>query len=220
MYGFWTADHRGPLPAFEIFLLVADFLRATFNRTARRDTNSNNNMGWEDIIAKLPVEKTEEQFKERSRLFDAFDPNGNGYLSLAECDKGCRDILGVGGAMPKPVIMRAYTSARDVAQKDGKNQSKNGGDYIERSEFRLFLVCLSRYLELWKMFSSIDENHDRRVTFDEFKHGLGKVAEWGVNVRDPKATFDKIDENGGGKILFDEFVKWAMDESIHLVEKD
>lgn len=177
-------------------------------------------MGWEEKIANLPVEKTEEQFKERSNLFEAFDPNNNGYLSLAECDRGCRDILGVGGAMPKPVIMRAYVAARDVAQKDGKNMSQNGGDYIERSEFRLFLVGLGRYLELWKMFSSIDENHDRRVSFEEFKHGLGKVAEWGVNVDDPKAVFDAIDENKGGKILFDEFAKWAIDSSIHLVEKD
>ena len=177
-------------------------------------------MGWQDIIANLPVAKTDEQFQQRSKLFEGFDPNNNGYLSMAECDKGCRDILGVGGAMPKPVIMRAYMSARDVAQKDGKNQTKNGGDYIERSEFRLFLVCLQRYLELWKMFASIDENHDRRVTFDEFKAGLGKVAEWGVSVVDPKAEFDKIDANHGGMILFDEFVKWALDASVNLVELD
>jgi hypothetical protein len=26
-------------------------------------------------------------------MFKSFDPNGNGYLSLAEVDKGLRDIL-------------------------------------------------------------------------------------------------------------------------------
>lgn len=182
-------------------------------------------MSWQDKIANLPVEKSEEQFQQRSKLFDGFDPNNNGYLSLAECDKGCRDILGMEKKdMPQPVILRAYMAARDVAQKDGnrsnRNQNKQGGDYIERSEFRVFLVCLQRYVELWNMFSGIDTNHDRRVTRDEFQQGMDKVAEWGVSVQDPKAEFDKIDSNHGGMILFDEFVKWALDASVHLVESD
>lgn len=29
----------------------------------------------------------------RVKLFNQFDPNGNGYLSLAEVDKGVRDVL-------------------------------------------------------------------------------------------------------------------------------
>ena len=28
-------------------------------------------------------------------MFKQFDPNGNGYLSLAEIDKGIHDILGL-----------------------------------------------------------------------------------------------------------------------------
>ena len=39
---------------------------------------------WADIRKKLPYERTEEQKKKRMDMFDRFDPNANGFLSLAE----------------------------------------------------------------------------------------------------------------------------------------
>ena len=39
---------------------------------------------WESINAKLPFEKNDEEKAKRKELFNQFDPNGNGYLSLAE----------------------------------------------------------------------------------------------------------------------------------------
>ena len=68
---------------------------------------------WDSLNAKLPLEKNEEDKAKRQELFKQFDPNGNGYLSLAEVckisnnftsffwilklclqvDKGMRDVL-------------------------------------------------------------------------------------------------------------------------------
>ena len=39
---------------------------------------------WTSINEKLPYQRTEEQKAKRRELFNQFDPNGNGYLSLAE----------------------------------------------------------------------------------------------------------------------------------------
>ena len=39
---------------------------------------------WTSINEKLPYQRTEEQKAKRRELFKQFDPNGNGYLSLAE----------------------------------------------------------------------------------------------------------------------------------------
>jgi hypothetical protein len=44
---------------------------------------------------KLPIGKSESDQTRRAELFQQFDPNGNGYLSLAEVDKGVREILGL-----------------------------------------------------------------------------------------------------------------------------
>ena len=39
---------------------------------------------WNEINRKLPYEQTDEAKAKRRKLFSDFDPNGNGYLSLAE----------------------------------------------------------------------------------------------------------------------------------------
>jgi len=45
----------------------------------------------------------------REKMFKNFDPNGNGLLSLAEVDKGIRDVLSMQNmfACKKPII-RAF----------------------------------------------------------------------------------------------------------------
>ena len=41
-------------------------------------------INWADIREKLPFERTAEQKAKRNDMFNQFDPNGNGILSLAE----------------------------------------------------------------------------------------------------------------------------------------
>ena len=70
-------------------------------------------INWEEISAKLPSGKTPELKQKRKELFQRFDPNGNGYLSLAEVDKGVRDVLELDGVFNcKPAIMRAFQAAK------------------------------------------------------------------------------------------------------------
>jgi hypothetical protein len=58
------------------------------------------------------------------------DVNNNGYLSLAEIDKGMRDVV----ALPKlfdrkPVIMRAYQAAKKAI----KSKNSHGDDYVSKA---------------------------------------------------------------------------------------
>jgi Ca2+-binding EF-hand superfamily protein len=50
-----------------------------------------------------------EQKAERARLFARMDVNGNGYLSLAEIDKGVFELFPRFNC--KPALMRAYKAA-------------------------------------------------------------------------------------------------------------
>ena len=86
---------------------------------------------WAAIRAKMPTEKTADQKAKRMELFSQFDPNGNGYLSLAEVDKGCRDILQIHEIFDaKPVIMRAFQAAKSANDKNSK-KGGHGPDYID-----------------------------------------------------------------------------------------
>ena len=175
---------------------------------------------WDLIREKLPSERTPEAKAKRVELFNEFDPNGNGYLSLAEVDKGCRDVLQLYEIFEcKKVIMRAFQAAK------GANNAKNpkgsvGPDFVEKNEFRLLLVYLRQYFEIWRMFEKVDSSDDHRLNFEEFKQALPKFEQWGITVEDPEAEFKVIDENGGGQILFDEFAHWALKKCLDLEEDD
>ena len=48
---------------------------------------------WEELEVKLPSGDGETDAKRRDSYWNAIDMNGNGYLSLAEVDKGLRDVI-------------------------------------------------------------------------------------------------------------------------------
>lgn len=97
---------------------------------------------WGEIARLLPISKTDpEQIKARSKLWRGFDNNGNGYVSLAETQKGLRDVIKSEALLEaKPAIMRAFQFAKDSVP--GKKNDKYADDYIQKSEFRTFLVAL------------------------------------------------------------------------------
>jgi hypothetical protein len=119
-------------------------------------------------------------------MFKEFDPNGNGYLSLAEIDKAVRDVLQLDGLFEcKKPIMRAFQVAKNCV----KSKSKVGDDYIEWLEFRYFLLYLRQYFEYWVMFTKIDTSGDKRVELGEFEKAVPMMEAWGVKIPDPKAIF-------------------------------
>eukprot|EP00947_MAST-08B_sp_MAST-8B-sp1_P000300 g300.t1 len=171
---------------------------------------------WHSLADKLPVGKDPAERKQRMAMFDLFDPNGNGYLSLAEVDKGIRDVLQCEEMFDaKPAIMRAFQAAKDAR----KTKSKLGADFVERIEFRLLLIYLRRYFELYVMFDVLNGD-DRRIDEAEFVAAVPKLAGWGVEVSDPAAEFKAIDTNGGGQVLFDEFSAWALRRGLDLEADD
>ena len=69
-------------------------------------------------------------------MWNYFDVNGNGYLSLAEVDKGMRDVVRLPQLFEiKPVLMRAFTAAKTYY----KSNRKHGDDYVSKMEFRILL---------------------------------------------------------------------------------
>eukprot|EP00760_Papus_ankaliazontas_P028629 PhM_4_TR3816/c0_g1_i1/m.91983 len=191
--------------------------------------NGKRKVNWEHIHDKMPTDRSPASKKKRMELFRLFDPNGNNYLSLAEVDRGVRDILGLEVLFDcKPVLIRAFNAAKSAnddprnihAKRATNRQQPLGADYVEKCEFRLLLVYLRQYLELWQMFDAVDTDDDRRVDFEEFKKALPLIESWGYKVEDAEAEFKKVDADGAGMLLFDEFADWALRKNLDLPDDD
>ena len=174
------------------------------------------NIDWASIHAKLPTATNEEEKAKRKKMFQDFDPNGNGILSLAEIDKAIRDVLKIDDMFDaKPAIIRAFNAAKSKYE----SKRKSGDDYIERREFKYFLIMLRQYFEYWVAFERVDDSGDKRISLVEFTDAQPMIEKW-VGKIDPEEEFKKVDTNGGGFILFDEFCKWAMSKSLDLDDDD
>jgi len=133
--------------------------------------------------------------EEIAAMFDEFDYNGNGMLSLAEIDKAV--MVRYPQYNHKAVMMRAYKWA---------DADQNG--FITKREFGLMLRSLAHFEELWEKFDAADTGNDRRIDFEEF---LAALPQMGMQLSNAQARqmFEEIDENGGGQILFDEFCTYC-----------
>ena len=91
---------------------------------------------------------------------------------------------------------------------------------MEWKEFRILLLYIRQYLELYVMFDAIDTSGDKRIEEAEFAAALGLVEKWSLKVDDAAATFKELDADGGGMVLFDEFAHWAIGKQLDLDDDD
>jgi Ca2+-binding EF-hand superfamily protein len=159
------------------------------------------------VIAALPTSRSEADVAKRAQMFKDFDPNGNGMLSLAEVEKGIRDVLKIDALFAvKPVVIRAFAAANAVGDANGQ---KSHAEYIKRREFRVLLVYLEKYFRMWEIFSATDSSGDRRLSREEFVANWSKLSQFAPG-KSAEEAFALVDTNGGGVVLFDEFAEWAL----------
>ena len=175
------------------------------------------NYDWDSLISKLPIKKTLEERKKRKELWNKIDINGNNFVSLAEFDKGIRDVLNLPDLFKlKKVILRAFKAAKNKV----KSSSKYGDEFVGWLEFRIILVYLRQYFEYYVMFCRIDSSNDFKISINEFKKAIPTLEKWGIKINDPESEFNKIDINHGGVIMFDEFCTYAIKKNLDLEDDD
>ena len=175
------------------------------------------NFDWDGFLNSLPIKKTAEDRAKRKKMWDAIDMNKNGYVSLAEFDRGVRDVLNLPQIFTlKKVLMRAFQASKEKI----KAKSKHSKDYVEWLEFRILLVYLRQYFEYYVMFCRIDTSDDFKVNLSEFKKAMPTLEKWGIKISNPEAEFKKIDNNNSGSIMFDEFCEYAIKKNLDLEDDD
>lgn len=163
----------------------------------------------------LPVGKDARSKRMRRQLFRQIDGNGNGILSLAETDDAVRNKWSID--VPRPVINRAFHAARDLAPP----VADFSGDYIDFGEFRVFMVYLRHYYDLFHLYMQIDTSGDGRLGLDEFVKAIPLLQSWGVTgLENPHVSFGQMDRDGGGMVLFDEFAHWGLHQGVSDLKED
>ncbi|KAL1503522.1 hypothetical protein AB1Y20_012002 [Prymnesium parvum] len=165
------------------------------------------------LALQLPTDLSMQSRVARRKLFGTFDVNGNGFLSLAEVDRGVLQALRTTSlAERKPVIARAFHAAKAACP----SRSALGDDFVEEgAEFRLLLLYLRRYFELHLMFAALDTSGDRRLDREEVLAAAPLLQRWGVAAAEAD-VFDAMDADGHGRVLFDEFAHWALAQHLQL----
>eukprot|EP00744_Colponema_vietnamica_P008010 GILI01011456.1.p1 GENE.GILI01011456.1~~GILI01011456.1.p1 ORF type:complete len:442 (+),score=64.33 GILI01011456.1:53-1378(+) len=87
---------------------------------------------------------------------------------------------------------------------------------LQRDEFRLFLMYIADYMELYFAFQSVDSSGDNKVSLGEFASALPLLKGWGIVIEDPEVVFNEIDKSGDGSLTFKEFSEWAIEKHMQV----
>ena len=83
------------------------------------------------------------------------DMNGNGYMSLAEVDKGMRDVVKLPALFElKPVLMRAFQAAKNKVKTGGAGYAKD--PYVPTYKTGLSVAGPVTYQPQPKMYGGAD----------------------------------------------------------------
>ena len=143
----------------------------------------------------------------RKAAWSAADPNGNGYLSLAEFDGWIKQTLLNEKALShddadrlwhefRPCYIRAFKDAADVMTdvRVAGTASATTDDYIQKGEFRVACAYLIIYAAMYDAFSTIDGGGGG--VFDNVDHAEAA-----------QRLFNVIDRDSDGKLTRAEIIR-------------
>jgi hypothetical protein len=131
----------------------------------------------------------------RRVMFDQWDSNGNGGLSLAEIDRAI--VADFTQCHNKPALMRAYKAA-----------DRDGNGFIGRGEFKKLLHFINYFNGLWMRFESVDPEGDRRLTMEEFGEACVLVGHGMSSDSELRSEFAAAGADGE-VLFFEDFCSWC-----------
>ncbi|GAB5365154.1 hypothetical protein AAMO2058_001032500 [Amorphochlora amoebiformis] len=169
------------------------------------------------VVEELPVGKTPPQTRRRHELFARFDSRGAGTLSPTDAETGVRNVLGVDTTLLdcSAVLSQVFEAARTLRTQKRREQglaaeSSNtgmGSDVLFRQEFRILLLYLREFFQVYLLFSEADVNKDKMLDYTEF-HALASSGKLNI-INDIRADFTSLSGRSRG-VAWPNFCDWAL----------
>ncbi|KAJ9293272.1 hypothetical protein DTO271G3_7995 [Paecilomyces variotii] len=137
-----------------------------------------------------PGESQHERDQRINKLWETLDTRREGQIDFKGLKKGLKKI--------DHPLKNADDMLRSVLQ----TVDTSGDGHIQYSEFRVFVDFAEK--ELWRLFESIDRNHNGEIDKDELRTAFSKA---GVTVSSAKFDefFQEVDTNRDGVITYEEW---------------
>jgi len=169
---------------------------------------------WDAIDKKLPTVCTPDGMAARRDIFNGMDPNGNGSLTLTECQGGLPNLVSSllwHGETRKfrPAVKLAFKLAKTINDVEGSKKAvKNANDTVDRAEFHALLLTFRQFIELDVVFESIDLDGDRMLNWKEVEKALPKLEEWNLGER--AAVRRRFPDEWTQSMKYEDFAEWCI----------
>eukprot|EP00961_Rhodomonas_salina_P231359 3125103-Rhodomonas_salina.1 len=125
-----AAQDAGPLSEEAMTLREEEAAAAAAAARQQECTQEAMSESWAEVSARLPVQQTVADKTKRAQLFSLWDPNCNGFLSLAEIDRGVSITAGLEQLHKcKPALLRAFSAAKALKPGDASKAGLQDDDY-------------------------------------------------------------------------------------------
>lgn len=186
-------------------------------------------MNWDLTTYALPTGRDKDSRDARRQLFKYIDTGGDGTIRMSELKSSFVSLVSVPGRMDARQLVshgvdRAFLAVQELML-DGMQPTHEEAETVSPKEFRVFLIFVQRYLELYEIFLTIDNSEDQTIDVEEFTCALPKLESWGLTdpalAKNPEQAFRKIDKDGSGEVNFMEFAEYCLRQGlIEEVEKE
>jgi len=188
---------------------------------------NDNKIDWDIIDDKIPDRQDPESRANRKVLFQSWDTDANGCLSIEELTKGLNTTLGnaVGGDVEEitSCIKGAYELASkldhpSVKKKESAKKAQAAADKkLSPGEFHPFLLALRSYLHIAEIFEEMDSAYigedDQKLSYRECCAGLHSLEDWGIDAARLKESYKELFGDAANYtpvLKFEDLASWCI----------
>lgn len=150
----------------------------------------------------LPFENNQDANRKRAAIWEEWDSNQFGFLSLSEIQSQLLDLLDlVDSPHLHLVIKKAYKTVRELSQRPSNYKQ----DVLEKRYFRVFVENFTILLQKMLIFEFLDSNKDDHISTDELVDIEKMFRRWNIDCQKLNLICEMSTKN---QLTLEPFLDW------------